>query len=393
MLQHFHNFLRGSVRCMVSGARPVLFLNRCAAEEIAFWDLRYRDANCLALSMSARDYRRIRPVARASGCSVRLTGKRGALYEGRRLLRRAVLLMGVLCLCGAMWLMNAVILSFDVTGCETVAPAAVLDALRAEGVGIGTLTRRVDASELRDRILLAMPELSWFTVTIRGSHAVVDVRERGKTPEIPDRSRPADIIADRDGVIEILRASHGEELVKPGEAVQAGQVLVSGLVHLRLEEKTMLTHAEADIFARVWHQSTAALPLFGETKVPTGRKSVRYALSIGKFRINFYGKGGNPFAKCDKIIDRYEVALSDGSILPVTWIRETSIEYESFPQMLEESAVSGTLLDTAHRRVRADGRGSVVSRLGERVWTENGVLYVRATGESVQKIGVTVLRE
>ena len=130
MLRRFHNYIRGSVRCTVSGARPVLFLNRCVAEEIAFWDLEYQDPNCFQLSMSARDYRRIRPVARGSGCSVRLAGKRGALYEGRLLLRRAVLLIGALLMCTFLWLMNAVILSIDVTGCEKLAPAVVLAMLQ-----------------------------------------------------------------------------------------------------------------------------------------------------------------------------------------------------------------------------------------------------------------------
>ena len=43
--------------------------------------------------------------------------------------------------------------------------------------------------------------------------------------------------------------------------------------------------------------------------------------------------------------------------------------------------------------VAGQGEGSVVSNLGLRVWVSDGVLYARATGESVQKIGVTVLRE
>ena len=118
--------------------------------------------------------------------------------------------------------------------------------------------------------------------------------------------------------------------------VREGDLLVSGLVHLRLDEKTMLAHSTADIYARVWHQSTAATPVNGYAKVPTGKKSVRYALSLGKFRINFYKDGRKPFDKYDKISNRYEVELSDGSTLPFALIRETYYEYETYAAPLDE---------------------------------------------------------
>lgn len=393
MLKGFHNYMRGSVSCTVSGVRPERFLNQCVAGGIGFWDVQYVTPNLLTLSMSARDFRHIRPVARSAGCTLRLTRKRGALYSSRRMRRRYALIFGALVLGVFFWAMNSLILTIDVTGYERVAPAEILEAMKAEGVGVGTRVSMVDASRLRNKILLEIPELSWFTVTIRGCHAVVDVRERGDTPEVPDLSQPADIVADRTGVITILRVYRGEEQVEVGTMVQEGDLLVSGLVHLRLDEKTMLTHATADIYARVWHQATAAIPLDGYQKVRTGRKSVRYALALGNFRINFYKKGGKPFDKCDKISNRYEVKLSDGSTLPFALIRETYYEYETYAAPLDEQEHAAILSGTVQEMVNRQGEGSVVSELGLRAWVTDRVLYVRATGESVQKIGETVLRE
>lgn len=393
ILKGFHNYMRGSVRCDVSGVHPERFFNKCVAAGVAFWDVRYDTPNKMSLSMSARDFRHIRPIARDAGCTLRLTRKNGALYSSRRLRRRYALLFGAAVLAFFFWAMNALILTIDVTGYERVMPQEILDAMKAEGVGVGTRVSMVDASRLRNKILLEIPELSWFTVTIKGSHAVVDVRERGDTPTVPDASQPADIISDRTGVITILRVFRGEGQVEVGSMVREGDLLVSGLVHLRLDEKTMLAHSTADIYARVWHQSTAATPVNGYAKVPTGKKSVRYALSLGKFRINFYKDGRKPFDKYDKISNRYEVELSDGSTLPFALIRETYYEYETYAAPLDEQEHAQLLAATAQNMVAGQGEGSVVSNLGLRVWVSDGVLYARATGESVQKIGVTVLRE
>ena len=169
ILKGFHNYMRGSVRCDVTGVHPERFFNKCVAAGIAFWDVQYVTPNRMMLSMSARDYRRIRPVARDAGCTLRLIKKRGALYSSRRLRRRYILLFGAAVLAFFLWAMNSLILTIDVTGYEQVTPAEILDAMKAEGVGIGTRVSMVDASRLRNKILLEIPELSWFTVTIKGA--------------------------------------------------------------------------------------------------------------------------------------------------------------------------------------------------------------------------------
>ncbi len=393
LLKGFHNYIRGSVRCEVSGVRPERFLNKCVDAGIDFWEVAYRTPNCLALSMSARNFRRIRPTARAAGCTLRLTKKRGALYGARRLRRRCALLFGAALLGLFFWTMNTRILTLEVTGYERVPPAAILAAMREEGVGVWTAVSDVDASLLRNRILLRVPQLSWFTVTIRGSHAVVDVRERNEPPEVPDTSQPADIISDRDGVITQLRVFRGEEQVQEGQLVRKGDLLVSGLVHLRLDGKTLLSHAAADIYARVWHEAEAALPLDGWGKALTGRKRVRYALCIGKYRVNFYRDGRKPFDRYDKINHRYQVELTDGSTLPFALVRETCREYETYVLSLPEEETAGRLAGTAQAMVAEQGAGSTVTGLSLSARVSDRVLYVHATGESVQKIGVTVLRE
>ena len=129
ILKGFHNYLRGSVRCDVMGIHPERFFNQCVKAEIAFWDVCYVTPNRMTLSMSARDFRHIRPVARSSGCTLCLTKKRGALYTSRRLRRRYALLFGAAVLVFFFWAMNSLILTIDVTGYERVAPAEILSAM------------------------------------------------------------------------------------------------------------------------------------------------------------------------------------------------------------------------------------------------------------------------
>ena len=54
---------------------------------------------------------------------------------------------------------------------------------------------------LRSRLLLELPELSWITVNVRGSRALVQVQERQEKPELAADGAPADLVAARDGLI------------------------------------------------------------------------------------------------------------------------------------------------------------------------------------------------
>ena len=49
------NLLRGSVRVEVTGAFPERFLNLCAQEGLAFWDMEQPDSHTLRLTVAWTD--------------------------------------------------------------------------------------------------------------------------------------------------------------------------------------------------------------------------------------------------------------------------------------------------------------------------------------------------
>lgn len=69
-----------------------------------------------------------------------------------------------------------------------------------------------------------------MSINIKGVRAEVVVRESPKKPKIEDLTIPADVVAERDGVILEIGAKRGKKMVKNGDAVLKGEVLISGLV-------------------------------------------------------------------------------------------------------------------------------------------------------------------
>lgn len=82
---------------------------------------------------------------------------------------------------------------------------------------------------MRNHVLLALPEVSWLAVNVRGCVAHVQVVERHRPPEAADRSTVTNIVARRAGLITKVEALEGQAMVLPGATVTEGQLLISGV--------------------------------------------------------------------------------------------------------------------------------------------------------------------
>lgn len=389
-LHGLYHYLSTSVRAEIRGTSPERFLNLCARHEIDVWGIEYREPNCLRISMHARAFLSIAPVARRSACRIRIVGRSGMHYGAKRLWKKKLLLGALAVFAGICILMNTMVFSFEFTGYETVRPRQILEVMQKNGLDFGTFKKDVDASDLRNVILREIPELIWFTVTFHGSHATVDVRERDPVPEVVNEALAADVVSDFHGIIRDMSVYKGQAQVKTGDIVTPGSLLVSGAVELRLDGKTLVTHARADILADVWYKTTLALPLTGTAKTPTGREKTRWALILGKKRINFYKNDGKVFDNYDKIIKRHTLSLG-GWEFPVTLVEERYIEYETYDAAWTAADLAADLTATARRITLGLDAGVEVTSASAREGGE--VLYAYAYGKCERKIGQTIARE
>lgn len=382
----FGDYLRTQVRAEVRGTSPARFLNLCAANGLDFWNVEYIDENALRLTLHAKDFRAIAPIARKSACRLRIVSRAGLVYTLRALRRRAAFALAPLALLLVCALINTHVLSFTFTGQETVTPRRILAAMEKNGLGYGTRISTVDASELRNYMLTEIPEIIWFTVTFHGSAAHVDVREREGAPEIDDGRAPADIVSDRCGVIEDISVYSGRAKVKAGDLVAPGTTLVTGEVELR-KGGTIRVRARADVWAQVYYKTTLALPLDGLEKRPTGRAYTRWSLILGKKRVDFYKKDGKEGDRYDKILSKYTLSLWEGFSLPVTLVRETLREYETCACARDGAHFAQALTAAAARQTLALDTGVELGETAAR--KEEDVLYAYAYGACTRRIGRT----
>lgn len=391
------DWLCGWHRLTFSGADCELLLNRCVQAGLPIRAVQREEAFVLSFAVSNRARPEVLALAARCGCELCKDLPRGLPARLKPFRRRYAVILGATLCIVAILSLSRVILVIDIEGNETVSEAEILSVLRQNGVHPGIYGPALDRRSLSHKVLLAMQELSFFSLNLKGTRAQVIVRERSEPPAIFDEKLCSDIVAKATGIITRVEHMEGELLCAVGDTVLAGELLIGGVLDIKEAEYSdadlgvSYHHAQGRIYARTWRTLVAKMPLTSELKCPTGEEKTRFSLNFMGKRVKFYGNGGISFPKYDKISTSKTWMLADGAALPFALTRERYRAYETQTAQLDQAATESLLqerlLESLKARVGEDAellRLDYVTRLlGEE-------LEVTLLAECSEEIGKTV---
>ena len=272
------------VRFEAEGGAPERFVTAAMAAGIPLWNTARGDT-ILTGYCHARRYAALRPIARRHGMRLRVKQRLGLPFRLRRL--RKGLVVGSMLFCLLLWQLSGGIWVIRVEGNRTVSDAEILQVLEPLGVRIGGRFSAVDIPTLQLTALQRLPKLGWLTVNQSGSVLTVMVNE--KAPTVPvEETDPANVVAARDGVIVSLTVTGGQAVVKVGDAVTKGSLLISGVTDSPVGP--LLRRAGGKVVARTTVTLTATVP-FTES-VTVQREALRQrSLTVFGWQIPLYTDG------------------------------------------------------------------------------------------------------
>lgn len=394
-MQRLVNLLRGTVTVRVTGRFPERYFNICAADGLGLWGCRTVSEGELEVTLARRDLARAIALGERALCQVEVLRRDGAPALARKLRRRYGMAAGALLLLGMLLFLSQFVLVIQVEGNTTVSDSQILAQLQSNGFGVGSYGPDVDVRAIANRVLMEMEELSFLSINISGIRAQVVVRENDPAPEILDRTRAADIVAKRDGVVMSVDVLGGRAVAEQGQAVLAGEVLISGMLLVEQGDGSGTVVASEQIMARgeVWAMTSRTLQAVTPLAVltPGEEGSSGWALSLLGRSLNFYGNSSNQDMGCDKMVILYPITLPGGQQLPfrlrqVVWQSwtETGADPDSCQRFLRRS-LSQRLEEIL------DG-GQVLSTRWQTEETEEAVT-VTLTAQCLEQIGQTVYLE
>ncbi len=263
---------RGYVIIRVDGLRPELFLNRVLKKGIHIWDVRRDGRSYLYASMRARDFPKLRSVCRGIPCRVHIMERHGMPFLLARFRHRKILVLGCALLLCALVVLGQRVWFVQIEGCYRVSEADVMQILKEAGVTVGTPRATLDLPELRDALRAGDARIAWAGAELTGVMLHVQIVEAESIPEQPDMNEPTDIVATKEGIILRVTALEGQAKVRTGDAVHAGDTLISG--HMRHGN----VFAQGEVLAEVCYTAQSTLAPTAQQFVRTGRKADYHAV-------------------------------------------------------------------------------------------------------------------
>ena len=279
------------------------------------------DPLSVTFQMRRRDFRRFRAIANKRCLDYKIIKRNGIYWSVKSLAKRPVLVFGLAFLLVLVCFLPTRIYFFQVEGNENIPANYILEKCSACGITFGASRREVRSEKVKNALLEAIPQLQWAGVNTSGCVATISVRERSDVEKIIPTQGVSSIVASRDGVITQVTVTKGNGVCSVGQAVRAGQVLISGYTDCGIAIRG--ERAEGEIFALTERKLSVALPTERTEKGEIIRQEKKYSLIIGKKRINFYKDSGILDSSCVKMSKIVQLTLPGGFTLPIYWVAET----------------------------------------------------------------------
>jgi len=303
--------------------------------------------------------------------------------------KRKLLYIGCILFVSAFIILNQFIWKIEITGCQTVSESAVREKLEECGLKVGVFRPFLDEQKLKNNMLIKMPELAWLWADKTGSKVTVEIKEKKPKPEMYDQDAFCNIVAKKDGVIDSMIVTYGSPLVKIGDSVRAGDILVSGLLISEKNAAPRMVQSHADIYARVWYEKTRAYSLLRPVYSETGAMEKKYTLHLFGYDLALYRDKNSPFELFETQTEKKECTLF-GIYMGLGITRKTYIEQTVTYEQISAESMAET--SAAELLSEIDAEASADSELQNSRTTyeviDEETISVTATAEYLENIAI-----
>jgi similar to stage IV sporulation protein len=291
----------GTCQIVITGLKLERFFYICRANDVVLRHI-YLQEDSLVCSIYRRDYEKIIKITeKTKGTVIKVTnqglfrildymGKRKSFFIGALLAALFAVFMS-----GFIWKISA-------TGMESYSEREIIDYIHQLNIYTGMLKSDINCDEIETAIRNQFDHIIWVSAELSGTHLIIHVKETLEKEELEAESRPGHLIAKVDGVITSIVTRKGTPLVKQGDSVKQGDVLVSGIVPVYDDNgevaDNLLVAADADVMAQLRYDFSYTVDASHTVKVYSGLERKHYFIRVGDGKVIFK-TGADTFKNSD----------------------------------------------------------------------------------------------
>ena len=334
-------------------------------------------------TVQAAEYRSLCKIARRLGLKMRIEKKHGIYFTLKRHRDKIGFAAGAIFAAAVVLFLNLFVWEINISGNKAVSSEEIMATLANSGLKTGTLRTAHDARKIEWNIMNNNKEIAWATVNIQGCCVNVVVSETRREAEMKyDDDKPVNIIAAKYGVIRKMDVFDGQGVVKVGDAVMKGDLLVSATFEDR-HGKLTLKHSRARVMAETDYEITVEFPLEQVIETTGGVKKSVKGIEIMGLSIPLGSSRG-----CEEL-----PAEKEEKELYFLWIRlpvkEISTKYYAVKQntitYTAEQAKGGAFQLLEQKEAEEMSNMEIISRKTEEK-IANGKYIIRASYDCIMDI-------
>ena len=318
------NYILGYVNILVEGYFVEKFINICNKQKIFLWNLKRSKTTIIYTNVSIKDFKKLKPIAQKTKCKIKIKSKKGLPFIFNKYKKRKIFVIGLAMVLITIFTLSKFIWNIEVIGNEKINADEIIQIANENNLKIGKFKNKVDTKKIINKLRLERDDIAWIGIEIKGTNAIIKIVESIPKPNIIDDEEFCNIVATKDAIIKKISAQNGTPVVKEGEIVKKGTVLIAGWLEGKYTG-TRYVHATGSVQGKVWYTQKERIYFKQQKKEQTGNVENKYSLNINNFKISF-NKGVSKFKNYDTIETNKKVKLFSNFYLPIELIKITNTE-------------------------------------------------------------------
>ncbi len=343
MLIKLLNWLRGYLYVQISGIDPERFINLCISKKIFIWHLKKAE-DSYQFYIIRKNFKHLKPIARKTKIVPKIKRKIGLPFLLHRYHNRKGFFVGFLLCAILIYILSLFIWDISILGGSKYTPEAMTKFLKEQQIYTGILKKKVNCQEIEETIRLTYKDIGWVSAEIKGTRLIIKLTETNMPAPAIKAMEPSHIVASKDAIIKSIITRTGTPLVKEGDVVHKGDILVSGVNTIMGDFEEVIRKepvvADADISCKSYYDYYEKFPLKYVDKQYTQKAKKGYYISLFGKKLFLYNPR-NSYLKYDIIVNEKTLHITPSFYLPFRYgtiltkeVEETEKKYS------EQEAIS-----------------------------------------------------
>lgn len=306
--------LQGYVVFEATGGFVERFLNLCKINNINLWDVKNDGVKVIAFT-SAVEFLKINIPAEKSGMEIKALKKCGLSFFVKRHKWRCGAAFGAFFVALFIWFLSGFIWNVEIVSTDSVKIEGFTERVEELGIKTGARKSEIDILQVQEQLLDSFSELSWVSLNIFGTKAQIEYTYAKPQAPIADKYSLTNVVALKSGKVTLVEGYSGVNMVKSGEYVTEGSLLISGIVK-NADLTESFVHASGKVFAETENEIKKELLHRQKCKITTACENA--------FKFDFFGVE-IPFGKENEeaLLNTTHMLLEgNNTTLPIGFIRE-----------------------------------------------------------------------